>query len=151
METTTVINFDKWRRAMSGKSMGRYIFYTTDPFGNKHRYIVNIMYNETKTGDEIYLSERLLGKWEGSAMGHELSNMQNKPYNLFDRHETTYWESEAIFNNIITAFSKKSKDAEKEFNSIAKEWFEVDFVTMIKDWLKTGTETYHKHEFILAE
>lgn len=147
METTTVINFDKWKRVMSGKSIGRYIFFTTDPFGNKHRYIVNIMYNETKDGHEIYLSERLLGGWEGSSMGHALSNMQNKPSNMFDRYETTFWNNEEIFNTIITEFSKTVKDAEKQFNSIAKEWFEQDFVTMIKKWLKTGTETYHSHKF----
>lgn len=146
----TTVNYDKWRRSMNGKSMGRYTFFLQDPMGNKKRYVVNIMYVESPKHDEIYLKEILMGKWDGSSMPHALSNMQNKPAKQFDFHERTMWDNEVAFNKIIDAFAGGDKKAaEKAFNEISMEWFETDFITMIKEWLKTGVETFVKVEFNL--
>jgi len=142
------VNYDKWRRAMNGKSIGRFIFFLQDTMGNKKRYIVNIKYNETIEENELSLSEILLGGWEDkAATSFSLSNMQNKPGKLFDQTDSIGF-TDAYFNTLIDAFSKDETTAERFMNKIFKEeWLGKDIKDLVFDWIKTGVMKYVKYEF----
>lgn len=142
------VNHDKWRRAMNGKSIGRFIFFLQDYSGNKKRYVVNIKYNETVEENELSLSEILIGGWEDkAATSFALSNMQNKPGKLFGMTDSLGF-TDAYFNTLIDAFSKDDTTAEKFINEIfEKEWLGKDIKTLVSDWIKTGVMKFVKYEF----
>lgn len=128
--------YEQWRRKFNGKAFASKIVYLTDPMGNEKRYIVSFKYEETTTYDILYLSERLIGDWEGGGTPFALSNMQNKPVKLFDRDEKIMWDNEKHFNKLI--------DNPKLLNKILEEWFEGPFDSMVKSWFESGVLTINK-------
>lgn len=128
--------YEQWRRKFKGKAFASKTVYLTDPMGNEKRYVVFFKYEENPTNDAIYLSEKLIGGWEGSGTPFSLSNMQNKPVKLFDREEKTMWKDEKEFNKLI--------DNPKILDGILEEWFVQPFDEMLKSWFKSGVMTVDK-------
>jgi hypothetical protein len=135
------IFYDKWRKDHDGKILFTYMAYLKDPMGNEKTYWTHLYYsnnNEGRKVDTVYFSgERLIGGWGFSGTPLSLSNMQNKPTNLFNKDETSFWSDPKVFNKIIDQLTDKKK-AEKWFKEMTEEWFEDGFDKMMKSWFKSG-------------
>jgi hypothetical protein len=133
------IFYDKWRKDHDKKPLFTCYFYLTDPFKNKYTYWVHLYYeNGSRKEDTVYFSgERLIGDWGFSGTPFSLSNMQNKPTNMFNKDETSFWSDPKVFNKIIDQLTDKKK-AEKWFKEMTEEWFEDPFDTMMRSWFRSG-------------
>jgi hypothetical protein len=133
--------YDKWRTDHDGKILFTCTFYLLDPFKNKYTYWTNLYYstqNVSHGADSVYFSgERLIGGWGFNGTPFSLSNMQNKPTNMFNKDETSFWDDPKFFNKIIDQLTDKVK-AEKWFKEMTEEWFEDGFDTMMRKWFKSG-------------
>lgn len=135
------IFYKKWREDHDGKILFTYFCYLLDPFKNKYTYWTHLYYstqNISHNTDSVYFSgERLIGGWGFSGTPFSLSNMQNKPTNMFNKDEASFWDDSKVFNKIIDQLTDKKK-AEKWFKEMTEEWFEDPFDTMMRKWFISG-------------
>ena len=135
------IAYKKWREDHDGKILFTYYCYLLDPMKNKETYWVHLYYstqNVSHGADSVYFSgERLIGGWGFSGTPFSLSNMQNKPTNMFNKDETSFWDNPEVFNKIIDQLSDPKK-AENWFKEMTEEWFEDPFDSMMRKWFASG-------------
>ena len=135
------IAYKKWREDHNDKPLFTVYFYLKDPMKNEYTYWVKLFYANHGEGgsvDTVYFyRERLLRSWGNSGIPNSLSNMQNKPTNMFSREESSFWDNPEVFNKIIDQLGNP-KTAEKWFKEMTEEWFEDDFFEMMKKWFNSG-------------
>jgi hypothetical protein len=135
------IFYDKWRKDHDGKILFTYFFYLLDPMGNKKTYWVHLYYstkNESQRADTVYFDgERLIGGWGFTGTSFSLGNMQNKPSNMFNKEEASFWDDPKVFNKIIDRL-EDSKKAKSWFIEMTEEWFESTFEEMMGGWFQSG-------------
>jgi len=129
------INYDKWRRAMNGKSIGGYEITLQDPFGNKHFYYIKIMYMKEDEQDQIYIQESLYNE---EKIPEDLNILHNKPANFFlGKTERMGWYEKSEFDFIIDCLF----DPETRY-AIIDDIYEDFMCCAVKEdmtaWMNTG-------------
>ena len=116
---------------------------------NKKTYWVHLYYDNKGEGgsvDTVYFDgERLIGGWGQSGTPNSLSNMQNKPTNMFSKEESSFWDNPQVFNKIIDQLEDK-KTAENWFREMTEEWFEQAFFAMMRSWFNSGVTRVNHSE-----
>ena len=130
------INFDKWRRAKSGKAICKFEFPLKDSMTNKSTLTVSLMYEEKTEWDSIWLRFILIGA--NSGISHALSNMCCKPVSLMSREETVAFKEENFNKEIIMPLMTKKNKSRSDINKMLGDWFETSFEEMIIKWIQTG-------------
>lgn len=131
----------KWREDHDGKIIFTYFCYVVDPFKNKYTYWTHLYYstkNESQRADTVYFhGEGLIDNWRFRGTPFSLSNMQNKPVNMFTKEEATFWDKPEVFNKIIDQLLDPVK-AKIWFYEMTEEWFEDKFESMMIKWFNSG-------------
>ena len=143
--------YDIWRNEHTKKPIVKICIYLTDSMGNKKRFVLFLNYEANWDGysDSIWWNRgRLMGGWEGSAMGFATSNMGNKPVDFFsgDSDERTMWRDAEVFNREVID-PILSGNVKSGIRDIMEEWLEGDFEQMLREWFATGVMRVSKIEY----
>ena len=144
------INYNKWRLKYNGKSICQWIFELQDGYGNIKDYIIDVIYkfNPNDEVDEMYFSERLLGRNGG--LGFSISNLQNKPQYLFNSGVRPSIDDEEEFNKLIIDPQVNNKNSlEGIINSmVINEMYDGENLdVLVRKWMRTGVYTYKGYKF----
>ena len=124
-------NFDKWRRVYNGKAIASLTTYIKDSLGNKKRYVIYFKYAESPSSDDIYLTNSLIGGWEGGGIPHSLSSLQNRG-DIIDKYSRIMFKDPEEFNHIISTLPDSLEEI------LSQIWDGDQIESRIIRWMRTG-------------